>query len=146
MSKKEKLSAFLEAFSNYFNGGAAPELSVAIDAFGRYASTPDDQPQPPEMPECVLYLVKLAEGSLVSADRDAAARIRYHYGKPLKLEAGKCYEDAGGNVVDIVWYDPTFADHFVGVLRLTGDPKRYTKGGVCIGGTDFEKIIREVNR
>lgn len=142
MSKQAKLADFLGEFARWFVSDYSHRR--VIEAWERYQAAPDDPPQPPEMPECVARLLDaFARFGAVVNTSDYVQWVRDHYAQPLKLEVGKCYEDAGGNVVSIVWQDPKFASHLVGVVRLTGEPRRYSKEGSCCD-PNCEGIIREV--
>lgn len=144
MSKQAKLAALLKAIHDHESGNA--DWLDIVDALRWYETTPDAPPQTPEMPECVRVLLDAFERfGVVVGTSDYVQWVRDHYAKPLKLEAGKVYEDAGGNVVDIVWHDPKGVSHFVGVIRLSGEPRRYSKEGSCCD-PNCEGIIREVKR
>lgn len=146
MSKQAKLAALLKAVDRYglYCCNKSAHGTEIIKAYDEYRETPDDPPQPPEMPECVRVLLDAFERfGVVVGTSDYVQWVRDHYAKPLKLEVGKCYEDAGGNVVSIVWQDPKFASHLVGVVRLTGEPRRYSREGSCCD-PNCEGIIREV--
>ena len=102
MSKQEKLAAFLRAFG-YWHGSRMSMVPVS-QAWGEYLNTPDDPPQPPEMPECVAKLLDSIQrfGVLVNTS-DYVQQVRDHYRQPLKLEVGKVYEDDAGTKVQVVF-------------------------------------------
>lgn len=142
MSKQEKLAALIEAARTY-----SEPFGPIREALKKYDATPDDPPKPPEMPECVRELLKTFV-PVCGPIAKAVAAVEAYYAKPLKLEVGKCYEDAGGNVVSIVWQDPKNPNHFIGVSRLEGVPWWYLKNGTA--KSDHLRyagavLIREVN-
>lgn len=147
MSKQEKLAAVIHRVQEYAHGvGLVGPLGTRVkDAYCEYASTPDDPPQPPEMPECVRALLDYITEiySRHCKSHEMAKAVRDHYRQPLKLEVGKVYEDEQGYLVDVVWHNTFFVDHFIGVRREGGLPRIYSSCGVCTAYCD-SNIIKEV--
>lgn len=140
MSKQEKLEVFLGEFARWYTSNH--NFRDVNAAWKSYANTPDDPPQPPEMPEWLTELIGYAvEGG--HCPDSLIQRIRDHYRHPLKLEVGKVYEDEQGYLVDVVWHNTFFVDHFIGVRREGGLPRIYSSCGVCTAYCD-SNIIKEV--
>lgn len=113
MSKQEKLAALIEAVREYANSPiikTTAGLNIA-DAYRKYNATPDDPPQSPEMPECVAKFGMHIAGKIKGGGEcgpDTAELLNAvwdHYAQPLKLEVGKCYADANGEVGKVFWFD-----------------------------------------
>ena len=144
MSKQEKLAAFLRAFG-YWHESRMSMVPVS-QAWGEYLNTPDDPPQPPEMPECVAKLLDSIQrfGVLVNTS-DYVQQVRDHYRQPLKLEVGKVYEDASGVNVMVAWIDPAGRFETIGVDLMTG-AARYFKQDGTNGSRKSANLIREVKQ
>ncbi len=145
MSKQEKLAAFLEAFG-HFNGSRDRRfLEQAVDAYDQWRTTPDDPPQPPEMPECVREFVDAVRLEVPGLFAQKIAAVRDHYRQPLKLEVGKVYEDASGVNVMVAWIDPAGRFETIGVDLMTG-AARYFKQDGTNGSRKSANLIREVTQ